>query len=402
MKLQYKARTKEGELQVGFIEAPTREAAVNTLSSHDLFILSLQSGEKKTWYEGLFGFLERVSGKDLMIFTRQFATLLSAKIPLSESLRTLEKQTKHPVLKSTVFEIISDIDAGLSLSQSLEKYGNIFSSFYVNLIRSAEITGRMEEATNYLADYLEKEVAISGKVKNALIYPVVVILLFLVVVGVMAGVVLPQIEPIFKEAGVDIPIYTNLILIFGKFIAAWWWAVILVLLGSFVLIVDYFRTPEGRGVADEVILRMPVFGRILKQLYVARFAESVSILIKGGIPISQTLEISSVTIGSVIYRDLLRQVAEDVRRGELLSQSLGKNEEYFPPLVSQMVAIGESTGRLEELLSRISSFYTREVDSLLGNLVELIQPALMLVIGVLVGGLFASILVPIYNLAQSF
>ncbi len=402
MKLQYKARTKEGELQVGFIEAPTREAAVNTLSSHDLFILTLQYSEKKAWYEGLFGFLERVSGKDLMVFTRQFATLLSAKIPLSESLRTLEKQTKHPILKNTVFEIISDVDAGLSLSQSLEKYGNIFSPFYVNLIRSAEITGRMEEATNYLADYTEKEVAITSKVKNALIYPAVVILLFLVVVGVMAAVVLPQIEPIFLEAGVDIPTYTKVILVLGKFIAAWWWAIILVLLGSFVLIADYFRTPEGRGIIDEITLRTPIFGKILKQLYVARFAESVSILIKGGIPISQTLEISSVTVGSTIYRDLLRQVAEDVRRGELLSQSLSKNEEFFPPLVSQMIAIGESTGRLEELLGRISSFYTREVDSLLGNLVELIQPALMLVIGVLVGGLFASILVPIYNLAQSF
>ncbi|HZX01175.1 MAG TPA: type II secretion system F family protein [Candidatus Paceibacterota bacterium] len=402
MKLQYKARTKEGELQVGFIEAPSREAAVNTLSSHDLFILSLQSSEKKAWYEGLFGFLERVSGKDLMIFTRQFATLLSAKIPLSESLRTLEKQTKHPILKNTAFEIISDVDAGLSLSQSLGKYSNIFSPFYVNLIRSAEITGRMEEAANYLADYLEKEVAITGKVKNALIYPAVVVLLFLVVVGVMAAVVLPQIEPIFLEAGVNIPTYTKVILVFGKFIAAWWWATILVLLGAFILIADYFRTPEGRGVMDEIILRTPIFGSILKQLYVARFAESVSILIKGGIPISQTLEISSVTVGSTIYRDLLHQVAEDVRRGELLSQSLGKNEEFFPPLVAQMVAIGESTGRLEELLGRISSFYTREVDSLLGNLVELIQPALMLVIGVLVGGLFASILVPIYNLAQSF
>src|SRR3989344_6150970 len=402
MKLRYKARTKDGEMQVGFIEAITREAAVNSLSSHNLFILSLEPADRRKWFGSISSFLNRVSAKDLMIFTRQFATLLSAKIPLAESLRTLERQTKHATLKSTTFEIISDIDAGLSLSQSLEKYGDIFSPFYINLIRSAEITGRMEEATNYLADYLEKEVAITGKVKNAMIYPAVVVMLFLVVVGVMAAVVLPQIEPIFQEAGGNIPTYTKAILVFGKFIAAWWWATILVLLGAFILIADYFRTPEGRGVMDEIILRTPIFGKVLKQLYVARFAESVSILIKGGIPISQTLEISSVTIGSTIYKDLLHQVAEDVRRGELLSQSLAKNEEFFPPLVSQMVAIGESTGRLEELLGRVSSFYTREVDSLLGNLVELIQPALMLVIGVLVGGLFASILVPIYNLAQSF
>jgi len=151
-----------------------------------------------------------------------------------------------------------------------------------------------------------------------------------------------------------------------------------------------------------LILRTPIFGSLLKRLYVARFAEAVSILIKGGIPIAQTLEISSVTVGSVVYRDLLRDVAEGVRRGELVSQALSKNEEFFPPLVAQMVAIGESTGRLEELLERISLFYTREVDTLLNNLVELIQPVLMLVIGVLVGTLFASILVPIYNLVKTF
>lgn len=402
MKLRYKARTKDGELQVGFIEAASRESAVNILSSHNLFILNLEPAEKKRWYGHILSFLNRVSAKDLMIFTRQFAALLSAKIPLAESLRTLERQTKHTVLRSTTFEIISDIDAGLSLSQSLEKYGDIFSPFYINLIRSAEITGRMEEVTNYLADYLEKEVILTSKVRNALIYPIIVIVLFFIVVGVMASVVLPNIEPIFLESGVPIPTFTQGILVIGKFLSDWWWAVILVLIATAILVADYFRMPEGRAVRDELILRTPIFGNLLKQLYVARFAEAVSILIKGGIPIAQTLEISSITVGSIIYRDLLHEVAEDVRRGELVSQSLSKNEEFFPPLVAQMVAIGESTGRLEELLERISSFYTREVDTLLNNLVELIQPLLMLVIGVLVGALFASILIPIYNLVKTF
>lgn len=402
MKLKYKARTKDGQLQVGFIEAVTRESAVNSLSAHNLFILSLESAEKKHWYENIFSFLDRVGAKDLMIFTRQFATLLSAKIPLVESLRTLERQTRQPVLKSTIFEITSDIDAGLSLSQSLEKYSNIFSPFYINLIRSAEITGRMEEATSYLADYLEKEVVLVGKVRNALIYPIVVVILFFIVAGIMATIILPNIEPIFVESGVDIPTFTKVILVIGKFLANWWWAVILVVIATIVFIMDYFRTAEGKAVLDELILRIPIFGSLLKRLYVARFAEAISILIKGGIPIAQTLEISSITVGSVVYRDLLHDVAESVRRGELVSQALSKNENFFPPLVAQMVAIGESTGRLEELLERISLFYTREVDTLLNNLVELIQPVLMLVIGVLVGGLFASILIPIYNLVKTF
>lgn len=402
MKLRYKARTKDGEMQVGYIEAVTRESAVNSLSSHNLFILSLEPADQSKWFGHILSFLNRVSAKDLMIFTRQFATLLSAKIPLAESLRTLERQTKHPILRSTTFEIISDIDAGLSLSQSLEKYGDIFSPFYINLIRSAEITGRMEEATNYLADYLEKEVILTAKVRNALIYPIIVVILFFVVVGVMASVVLPNIEPIFLESGVDIPAFTQVVLVIGKFLAAWWWVVLLVIITTMILIADYFRTSEGKAVFDEIILRTPIFGNLLKQLYIARFAEAVSILIKGGIPIAQTLEISSITVGSIIYRDLLHEVAEDVRRGELVSTALSKNEKFFPPLVAQMVAIGESTGRLEELLERVSSFYTREVDTLLNNLVELIQPLLMLVIGVLVGALFASILIPIYNLVKTF
>lgn len=403
MKLHYKARTKDGELQVGSIEASTKEAAVSILSSHNLFLLSLDSDENKNWFDlsRVLDIFNRVSAKDLMIFTRQLATLLSAKIPLAEALKTLERQTRQANLKNTAFQITADIDAGLSLSQSLEKYPNIFSPFYINLIRSAEITGRMEEAVSYLADYLEKEVILTSKIRSALIYPIVVIVLFFVVVSVMATLVLPNIEPIFEESGVAIPAFTKVVLVVGKFLASWWWAVIGVLIVTSIIIADYFRTPEGRAIFDELALRTPLFGTLLKQLYVARFAESSAILIKGGIPISQTLDVASVTVGSVIYHDLLSGVAEDVRRGELLSVSLGKNEEYFPPLVSQMVAIGESTGRLEELLERISVFYTREVDTLMNNLVELIQPALMLVIGVLVGTLFASILMPIYNLVKT-
>ncbi|OGY57116.1 MAG: hypothetical protein A3D47_00395 [Candidatus Colwellbacteria bacterium RIFCSPHIGHO2_02_FULL_43_15] len=403
MKLHYKARTKDGELQVGSIEASTKETAASILSSHNLFLLSLDSEEKKDWFDlsRLTDIFNRVSAKDLMIFTRQLATLLSAKIPLAEALRTLERQTRQANLRNTAFQIIADVDAGLSLSQSLEKYPNIFSPFYINLVRSAEITGRMEEAISYLADYLEKEVILTSKIRSALIYPIVVIVLFFVVVSVMATLVLPNIEPIFEESNVPIPAFTKVVLVVGKFLASWWWAVIALLIVTFVMIVDYFRTPEGRAIFDELALRTPLFGTLLKQLYVARFAESSAILIKGGIPISQTLDVASVTVGSVIYHDLLSGVAEDVRRGELLSASLNKNEKYFPPLVSQMVAIGESTGRLEELLERISAFYTREVDTLMNNLVELIQPALMLVIGVLVGTLFASILMPIYNLVKT-
>lgn len=400
MKFTYKARNKEGELQTGSVEAANRNGAISILTSHDLFILTLESAEQKHWYDFFLGFLNRVRLKDLMVFTRQFATILSAKIPLNDALTTLHRQTRNQVLKDAIFEMSSDIDAGLSLSQSIEKHADIFSPFYVNMVRSAELTGRVEEAMNYLADYVEKESLLVGKIRNALIYPAIMVALFLVIAGFMGAVVLPKIEPIFTESGVELPFITSFLISIGKFLADWWWLVVLAITGLVVLTIDYVKSPEGKNTMDEVFLRLPVFGNLFRNIYVSRFAEAVSILVKGGISIPQAMEVAAETIGSTVYGELLRGSAEDVRRGELLSQSLSKNENYFPPLLVQMISIGEATGKLEDMLARVATFYNREVDSLVGSLVELIQPMLMVFIGLAVGGLFASILVPIFNLSQ--
>lgn len=402
MKFRYNAKTKQGELQTGFVEAVNRDAALNILTGHELFLLNLEAAETAPWYQHFLSLLNRVKSGDLMVFTRQLATLLDAKISLGDSLKNLYKQTRNPILKEAIFEISSDIDSGLSFSQALERHPNIFSEFYISMIRSAEITGRVEEVSSFLADYLEKEVGLLSRVRNALIYPILVLVLFGVVVGIMVGVVFPQLEPIFAESQASVPAVTRIFLGTGNFIAEWWLA-ILIILGIFTfLAVDYFNTKEGKIVFDEIRMRLPVIGDLYKKLYVARFAESTSVLIRGGIPIAQSLEISGHNIGSLIYRDALHQVADAVRGGQLMSQALAEYEKYFPPLVYQMVAVGEATGKLEALLSRIFAFYTREVDDMVARLVELIQPVLMVVIGVLVAILFAAVLLPIYNLAQTF
>ncbi len=402
MKFRYTARTKQGELQTGFAEAVNREAAFNVLAGHELYILSIDPAETDRWYNRFLGIFQRVKQADLMIFTRQFATLLDAKISLGDSLKNLYKQTRSPLLKEAIFELSSDIDAGLSLSQAMQKHTNIFSEFYTSMVRSAEITGRLEEVIGFMADYLEKEAGLLSKVRNAMIYPVVVLILFGIVAAVMVVFVFPQLEPIFAESNVEVPLITKILLGAGDFVANWWLAV-LILIGFFTFVfIDYFSTEEGKIVFDELQVRTPVVGTLYKKLFVARFAESCGVLIRGGIPVSQALEISVHTIGSIVYRDALHQVAEAVRGGQLMSQALAEYEYYFPPLVSQMVAVGESTGKLESLLSRISSFYTREVDDAVSSLVELIQPALMVVIGLMVGLLFVAILLPIYNLTKAF
>lgn len=402
MKYRYSARTKTGELQVGFVESVSRETALRVLTGHELFILSLEETSQPTWYSAFSNFFNRVRRADLMIFTRQFATMLEAAIPLGDALTSLYRQTRNLALRETVFEISTDISSGLSLSQALERHSRIFSEFYINLIRSAEVTGRVEEAMTFLADYLEKETSLMGKVRNALIYPVFVIVLFLLVAGILMGVVFPQLEPIFRESNVALPVITEMFLAAGGFIARWWLAVLITGGVGAVIIIDYFRSQEGSIVYSQALMAAPVIGTLFKKVYVARFAEAASVLIKGGIPIAQAIEISGHTIGNLVYRDALHEAAESLRRGEQLSQALERNAAYFPPLVSQMVAVGENTGRLDQMLGRVSAFYTREVDALVGSLVELIQPALILIIGALVGLLFAAVLLPIYNLVQVF
>ncbi|MBI4994703.1 type II secretion system F family protein [Candidatus Peregrinibacteria bacterium] len=318
MKFAYTARTKDGELQVGNVEAANRDSAVAILTSHNLFILSIQPMKEGAWYSRILDFFERVRGADLMIFTRQFATLLASQVPIGDSLRNLYAQTTKPVLKDVIYEIVADIEAGFSLSQALSRHPGVFSEFYINMVKSAEVTGRLAEVLDYLADFLEKQTILIHKVRNALIYPGFVIGLFVVAVIVMVTMVLPQITPIFAEAKIEV-----------------------------------------------------------------------------------SIEISSHTIGNYVYRDVLHEAAQSVRKGQLLSQAL-KNSPYFPPLVSQLIAVGESTGRLESLLSKISDYYSREVEDLVSNLVELIQPIMLVVIGLMIGGLFAAILLPLYNLTQSF
>lgn len=402
MRYRYSARTKTGELQVGFIEGITKEAALNNLHAHDLYVLSIEGSDAPPWYQSITRFFNRVRRVDLMVFTRQFATMLEAAIPLSDALKALYRQTRNPLLREAVFEIAGDIDSGLSLSQALERQAHIFSEFYINLIKSAEVTGRVQEAMVFLADYLEKENILVSKIRNAMIYPIFVVVLFFVAAGILMGVVFPQIEPIFKDAEVPLPAMTRLFLTAGNFIAEWWLALIIIAIIVIALLIEYLRSEEGRVVYDEVVMTIPVLGKLLQQSYVARFGEATSVLVKGGIPIAQAIETAGHTMGSLLYRDALHEVAEQIRRGELFSRALETQEAYFPPLVSQMVAVGENTGRLDEMLSRVAQFYTREVDNLVSNLVELIQPTLMVVIGALVGLLFASILLPIYNLVQVF
>ncbi len=402
MRYKYNARTQQGELQAGFVDASGKDAALDILRGHNLFILSLDETGGPLWYERAFGFLNRVKIKDLMVFTREFSILLDSKVSLGDSLRILETQTHKALLKEAVHEVYEGVSAGLSLSQAMERHSDIFSEFFINMIRPAEITGRLDQAMGFLADYLEKEALWVSRIRNALIYPAAILVLFGFVSLFMMVYVFPQLEPVFADSNVALPLITKIFLGAGGFIGRWWLAIILLSVLFIVLIADYLRSNEGKIVADELKLRLPIFGKLYKKIYVARFAEATSILIKGGVPLVQGVEIVGHSIQNSIYASVLHEVSEGVRRGDTLSALLTANPDYFPSSIGEMVAVGEGSGRMDEVLSKIAVLYTREVNDILSNLIELIQPALIVVIGGFVGLLFASILVPIYNLTSAF
>lgn len=401
MKFKYQAKTKQGELQVGFVEAASRDAAITVLTSHELFILSLVSADKKHWYDAIARRLTGIKQKDLVIFARQFATLLGARLPLTEALKTLYNQTTHPELRRVTQQISEDITSGLSFSQALERHRDVFPGFYVSMIRSAEVIGNLEEVSGFLADYMEKEYELITKARSAMIYPTIVGGLFLIVGFLMVSFVFPQLGPVFADSGVELPVYTRALLGIGNFFGTWWPLVLLLFFFLVGTIVAYAETTEGKALWDELKLRFPLLRKVFLPLTLTRLSNAIAMLLKGGVPMAQALEIAGQSVSNVLYQDLLMDIADDVRQGTALSSAMAKYPDYFPPLVSQMIVVGEATGQLDKMFARLAGFYGRDSDTTVANLVDLIQPTLMIVVGLMVGLLFASILIPLYRLTAT-
>lgn len=401
MKFNYQARTKEGELQVGSVEAGNRDTAVQILSGHNLFVLSVESAETAHWYDGLVSFFGRIRRRDLIVFTRQLATLLEARLSLGGALKVLQEQTTNPTLKEATFQISEDIDSGISFSQALSRQGAIFPSYYVEMVQAAEVTGNLNEVAGFLADYTEREGELASKASSALIYPGVILGLFIVVGFILLTFVFPQIKPIFEESNVAIPWYTAAFLDIGTFLQQWWPVVIVCVVFLSIIVIDYAHSPEGKALFDDLKIRVPVFKKVYSPLLMVRFGNSAALLMHGGVPVAQALEIISHMMGNTLYEEVMHNVAEDVRQGKLLSESLAQYPEYFPQIVPQMVAVGETTGKIEEMFNRLAGIYTREANRTMDNLVDLIQPILMIGMGLMVGLLFASVLIPLYRLTAS-
>ncbi len=400
MKFNYQARTAQGVVQTGTVEAPSRDVAVETLHRHGLVILEITE-EKPGFALSLGGelpFFNRVKNQAIVVFSRQLAVLFDAQVPLVQALRTLADQTS-PALKKIVVEIAADVDSGTFFSQSLEKFPKVFSFFYVSVVRAGEASGRLQEVLNYLADHEERSYDLNKKVKGALTYPIFIVSSLVIVGAVMMIFVVPQLTSVLEESGQELPFLTKIIISLSDFMRSYWWLGF-VLVGGLAAGGWYtLQTQTGRDYWDKIKLQLPIFGSIFKKIYLARFSENLGTLIKGGIPIIQSLTITADVVGNVVYKDIILKSREEVRRGNTIN-SVFAAEKAVPPMVSQMIMIGEQTGKLDVLLAKMATFFQKDVDNIMENLTSLIQPILILILGAAAGVLVAAILLPIYNLSS--
>lgn len=401
MKFNYQAKTSQGNVQTGTVEAANRDSAIETLHRYGLVILEVveeQTGFKKL-LTGEIPFFNRVKNRDLVIFSRQLAVLFDAEVPLVRALKTLADQAISPVLKRIIMEITVDVDAGTAFSQSLEKFPKVFSFFYISVVRAGEASGRLQEVLNYLADHEEKSYDLGKKVKGALTYPIFIVSSLVLVGAAMMMFVVPQLTSVLEESGQELPFLTKIIVGLSDFLRSYWWLCLVLGAGAGAGLWYFLKQPLGKKTWDKIELKLPVFGNLFEKIFLARFAENLGTLIKGGIPIIQSLTITADVVGNSLYREIILKAREEVRRGNTM-YSIFSTDKNIPPMVSQMIHIGEETGKIDLLLSKIASFYQKDVDNLVENMTSLIQPFLILILGAAAGVLVAAILLPIYNLSS--
>jgi len=394
----YEVRDQEGQFSKGSVDAYSEEAAVAALQERGLTILKLVPVQQDFLRSDISAYFSKPSKKDIVVFTRQLSTIIGADIPLIEGLETIANQTEKPSFAKVVREMVDSIRGGSSLSASAAKTPHLFGDFYVSLVKAGEVSGRLEQTLLYLADYLERSQNLNAKIKGAMTYPLFIISALGIVGTLMMTTVLPKLLGILTESGVeDIPFVTRVLIFLTNFITNYIFFVLVVLGFLLWFFNRYFKTEAGRYQWDRLKISFPKVGQIARNIYLARISETLSTLIKSGVPILEALKITSEIAGNYIFRDILLEARENVRNGGSISTVLLKYQEV-PHLVSAMLAIGEKTGKTDFMLDNIYKFYGTEADRDIQNLSVLIEPVLLLLLGLGAGILVAGILLPIFSL----
>jgi type IV pilus assembly protein PilC len=388
----------EDDLMEGLVEADSESMAVDILEEKGYFVLYLEP--KKRGFASLKLTLGGVSAKDLVIFSRQLSILISAGVAVVDALQDVVAQTKNVKLKKAILKVSSEVEGGVKFSEALSHYPKVFDSFFINIIKSGEVSGRLQEVLIYLADQLEKDYDLKSKIKGALIYPAFVVG-SLVVIGVLVMMfVVPKLTDMLTQTGAELPFTTRMLMGLSDFFLGFWWLVLIFLVGFGVAGYFIVKSPRGRAIIDNIKLHLPVFGKMFNSIAVIKFTRSLKTLSLGGVDLVQGLEITAEMVGNTVYRGLILETKEVVEGGGSIGEVFSNNKNV-PKMLPQMLETGEDTGRIDDVLTKISEFYTREVNNLIANMMSLLEPFIMITLGVAVGLMITAVIMPMYEISTN-
>jgi len=390
----WKGRTRAGKAQEGVLVADSKEAVIAMLRKQQITVTAVTEKGKEFALPKMGGGISR---KEIAIFTRQFSVMIDAGLPLVQCLEILGSQQDNRVFQKVLFEVRQDVESGSTLADALRKHPKAFDDLYANMVAAGEAGGILDTILQRLSTYIEKAVKLAGQVKSAMIYPVAVIVIAGGVVGVILWKVIPTFAALFAGLGAQLPLPTRITIFLSEMIGRWWW-VIFGLIGLTIFAINrYHKTYQGRRVIDGLLLKLPVLGNVLKKIAVARFCRTLGTLVSSGVPILEGLQITAHTAGNAVVEDAIMLTRKSIEEGKTISEPL-KSTDVFPPMVVQMVAVGEQTGALETMLNKIADFYEDEVDEATANLLALLEPIMICFLGVVIGGIVVSMYLPMFEL----
>ena len=391
----YTARAINGDLKSATIEAPSRDDVIKQLRQLKLNVVKIDEGTANRKKRG-----GSIKMRDIVIFTRQFSTMINAGLPLVQALDILAKQTENKVLSEVTRAVVFDVESGHTVADALAKHPNAFSDLYVNMVAAGEAGGILDTILMRLATFMEKNDALIRKVKGAMIYPGVIMSVAAIAICVLLIFVIPVFETMFGSVGLALPLPTRIVIAMSRFLKGFWWAIGGGATGAFFLLKRYYASPSGKLTIDKLLLKMPVLGDVLRKSAVSRFTRTLGTLISSGVSILDGLEITAKTAGNRVIQDAIMASRASIAGGDTIAQPLAKSK-VFPPMVISMISVGEQTGGLDEMLSKIADFYDEEVDAAVTGLLAALEPLMIVFLGVVVGGMVVAMYLPIFDMINA-
>ena len=395
---EYTARNAAtGQIMKGTLDVPTRDDVLKHIKQQKMIVVNVREQPKQLSLS--FG-KKGIRTRDIVIFTRQFATMINSGLPLVQSLDILARQTENPSLAEVTKQVVFDVESGHTLADAFSKHPKAFTELYVNMVAAGEAGGILDTILLRLATFLEKSDALIRKVKGAMVYPGVIMSVAGIAVAVLLIFVIPTFQKMFASVGMELPLPTRIVIAMSDFLINYWWALIAIIIAAIYAVRSYYKTPNGRKQIDQMLLNAPVLGDLLRKSAVSRFTRTLGTLISSGVSILDGLEITAKTAGNRVIHDAVMESRNSIAGGETIAGPLEKSK-VFPPMVISMIAVGEQTGGLDEMLTKIADFYDEEVDVAVSALLSLMEPMMIVILGVIVGGMVVAMYLPIFDMMNA-